>query len=368
VQVELTARAHETLEPAVRRVRNTMAELGGFVDVEDSRPLPGVEWALKVDRERAARFGADVTLLGQAVRLITNGIQLGEYRPDDADEEVDIRIRYPRDERNLDRLTGLRVPTRTGLVPISNFVTFEPQPRTGTLNRVDGRRVMTVAADVGPDRLVSEQVNRLRQALAGADLPDSVQVRFKGESEDQQAAASFLSKAFMAAVLLMLAVLVTQFNNFYQAFIILSAIVFATAGVLLGLLATGRPFGIVMSGVGVIALAGIVVNNNIVLIDTYNQHLRAGMAKRAAILKTAMQRRRPVLLTSITTILGLLPMVLKLNVDLVKGDIAYGAPSTQWWTELSTSIAGGLLFATLLTLFLTPCFLMLGRRKADSAG
>jgi multidrug efflux pump len=169
-------------------------------------------------------------------------------------------------------------------------------------------------------------------------------------------------------VLLMLAVLVTQFNNFYQAFIILSAIVFATAGVLLGLLATGRPFGVVMSGVGVIALAGIVVNNNIVLIDTYNQHLRMGLDKRAAILRTAMQRRRPVLLTSITTILGLLPMVLKLNVDLVQGDIAYGAPSTQWWTELSTSIAGGLLFATLLTLFLTPCFLMLGGRKAESAG
>lgn len=368
VRVELTARQYDSLEPAVRTVRNTMAELGGFVDVEDSRPLPGVEWALKVDRERAARFGADVTLLGQAVQLITNGIQLGEYRPNDADEEVDIRVRYPRDERNLDRLTGLRVPTRTGLVPITNFVTFEPQPRTGTLNRVDGRRVMTVAADVAPDRLVSEQVNRLRAALDEENVSDSVQVRFKGESEDQQAAAAFLSKAFIAAVLLMLAVLVTQFNNFYQAFIILSAIVFATAGVLLGLLATGRPFGVVMSGVGVIALAGIVVNNNIVLIDTYNQHLRSGLDKRMAILKTAMQRRRPVLLTSITTILGLLPMVLKINVDLVRGDIAYGAPSTQWWTELSTSIAGGLLFATLLTLFLTPCFLMLGRKRVNSAG
>ncbi len=368
IQLELAAQKYEVLKSAVRTVRSTMVELGGFEDVEDSRPLPGVEWALRVDRERAARFGADVTLLGQAVRMVTNGIPLGDYRPADADEEVDIRIRYPRDERNLDRLTGLRVPTRTGLVPIRNFVTFEPQARTGSLDRVDGRRVMTVKSDVTSERLVSEQVNRLRRALVDTELGESVQVRFKGESADQRDAAAFLSRAFIAALLLMLTVLVTQFNNFYQAFIILSAIVFASAGVLLGLLATGRPFGIVMSGVGMIALAGIVVNNNIVLIDTYNRHRAEGTETRPAILKTAMQRRRPVLLTSITTILGLLPMVLKLNVDLVHGDIAYGAPSTQWWTELSTSIAGGLLFATVLTLFLTPCFLMFQRRRAGSGG
>jgi multidrug efflux pump len=163
----------------------------------------------------------------------------------------------------------------------------------------------------------------------------------------------------------MLIVLVTQFNSFAQAGIILSAVVFSTAGVLLGLLITGRPFGVVMGGVAVIALAGVVVNDNIVLIDTFNRYRERGTDVRTAALRTAMQRRRPVILTSVTTILGLMPMVLTLTVDLVGRDIAYGAPSAQWWTQLSSGIAGGLALATVLTLILTPCLLMLSERAAD---
>jgi len=128
----------------------------------------------------------------------------------------------------------------------------------------------------------------------------------------------------------------------------------------LGLLITGQPFGIVMGGIGVIALAGIVVNNNIILIDTYNDMKAQGLAPKEAILRTAAQRMRPVLLTSITTVLGLMPMVFGLSIDIIGQDISIGAPSTQWWTQLSSAIAGGLTFATLLTLVLTPCLLMMG--------
>ena len=167
----------------------------------------------------------------------------------------------------------------------------------------------------------------------------------------------------MVALAAMALILITQFNSFYQAFLILSAVLFSTVGVFVGLLIFQRPFGVVMSGIGVIALAGIVVNNNIVLIDTYNQLVKRGLDKRDAILRTGVQRLRPVMLTTVTTILGLMPMVLEMNIDLINQKIEFGAPSTQWWSQLATAIAGGLAFATVLTLVLTPCLLMLGRNK-----
>ncbi|MGL6215171.1 efflux RND transporter permease subunit, partial [Billgrantia desiderata] len=153
------------------------------------------------------------------------------------------------------------------------------------------------------------------------------------------------------------------FNSLYQALLVLSAIVFSTAGVLMGLLINGQPFGIVMVGMGIIALAGIVVNNNIVLIDTYNELRRAGLAPYDAALEAGGLRLRPVLLTAITTVLGLMPMVLEINVNLFAPSLGFGAPSTQWWTQLSSAIAGGLVFATGLTLLLTPCMLVLWQRR-----
>ncbi|WP_419612753.1 efflux RND transporter permease subunit, partial [Thiolapillus sp.] len=151
----------------------------------------------------------------------------------------------------------------------------------------------------------------------------------------------------------------------YQAFLILSAVLFSTVGVFLGLLIFQKPFGVVMSGIGVISLAGIIVNNNIVLIDTYNVLRRSGMEATEAILRTGAQRLRPVLLTTVTTILGLLPMVLEINIDLFTPNIDIGSPSTQWWSQLATAVAGGLAFATVLTLVITPCMLALSARRAE---
>ncbi|WP_041382564.1 efflux RND transporter permease subunit [Spiribacter curvatus] len=350
----------DRLATGVEALRTRMSQLGGFADVEDNRPLPGIEWALRVDREQAARYGADVQLVGNAVQLVTNGVLIADYRPDNADDELDIRVRYPVADRSLESLGQLRVPTRHGQVPVSHFVDFEPSPKTGTLERINGQRVLTVNADVAAGRLVDERVQALRGSIADEPLPEGVSVRFKGEDEDQREAQSFLSVAFGVAVALMCIILLTQFNSVYQTVLVLSAIVLSTAGVLLGLMITQRPFGIVMGGVGMIALAGIVVNNNIVLIDTYNALRAQGQPVAEAIQRTAAQRLRPVLLTSVTTVLGLMPMVLKLNVDLLGRSIEFNAPSTQWWAQLSATIAGGLTFATLLTLVLTPCLLMLG--------
>jgi len=362
IQIRLATPDPDDLPDAVAGVRAAMERLGGFVDVEDTLPLPGVEWALDVDREEAARYGADVALLGQAVQLLTRGLEVAEYRPEDADEEVDIRVRFPATDRSLEQLEQLRVPTDRGLVPVRNFVTFSPVPQTGTIRRVDARRVATVSADAPPGVLVADRVEALRAALPDAGLPADTSWTFAGEDEEQREAASFLAGAFGAAVFLMLIILVTQFDSLHQAVLVLSAIVFSTAGVLLGLLATGRPFGVVMSGIGVIALAGIVVNNNIVLIDPYNDLRRRGADAAEAAMRAGAQRLRPVVLTSLTTILGLLPMVFAVNVDILGRDLQVGAPSTQWWTELSSTIAGGLAFATVLTLVLTPSMLVLGER------
>ena len=298
--------------------------------------------------------------IGSAVRLVTNGLVLATYRPEDVRDEVDIAVRVPNNWRELDQLQRQTINTARGQVPLSEFVNLEPGDKTGNIVRVDGQRTVTIKSDLAPGRQVDEMLRVLQEEMP--EPPEGVTVAFAGESEDQQQAASFLTTAFLVAIGLMLLILVTQFNSLYQTFLILSAIVLSTAGVLIGLLLNGQPFGIVMVGMGIIALAGIVVNNNIILIDTYNQMRRDGLSPYESALETGCLRLRPVLLTAITTVLGLMPMVLGINVDLLSPSLGLGAPSTQWWTQLSSAIAGGLGFATILTLLLTPALLVLGEK------
>ncbi len=354
--------SHAELQSGVNSVRERMEKLGGFVDVSDNQPLPGIEWRLEVDREQAARYGVDVATVGNVVQLVTSGLKLADYRPDDAEEEVDIRMRMPENVRNLDTLGQQMLATAQGPVPLSNFTRLVPAEKTGTIRRLDAQRTYTVEADVAVGLQPDERLKAFKASLA-EDPINNVTISFSGEDEDQQETMMFLAKAFILSVLLMALILVVQFNSLYQAALVLSAIVFSTAGVLLGLMVTARAFGIVMVGLGLIALAGIVVNNNIILIDTYNQMRRTGASPYEAALQTGKLRLRPVLLTAITTVLGLIPMVLGVNVDLMEPRLGLGAPSTQWWTQLSSAIAGGLTFATFLTLLITPCLLVLGEKS-----
>src|SRR6056297_72640 len=360
VNLELRSEDPQVLDAGVEAVYAMMDRIGGFTDVTDTRSLPGVEWRIDVDRSEASRFGADVSLLGQAVQLLTQGVEIAEYRPADADEPVPIRVRFPAEERTLAELGGLRVPTVAGLVPIENFVNLTPAPRTGTIRRVDQTRSAIIEANVAAGRLVNDQVEALGAELSEEGLPEGAQWSFKGEAEEQQAAIEFLAAAFVAAIALMFGILLLQFNSYYQALVVFTAIFFSITGVLLGLLVMGRPFGVVMGGIGMIALAGVVVNDNIVLIDTYNRLRGAGQSAREAALRTGVLRMRPVILTSVTTGLGLMPMVLALTVDFYGRDIVHGAPSTQWWTELSAAVVGGLTVSTVMTLVLTPALLVLG--------
>ena len=365
IRIELSARQPELLDDAVEKIRRSLVDIEGLVDVEDSRPIPGIEWRLTVDRAQAGRFGADVSSVGNVVKLVTNGIIVGDYRPDDADEVVDIRVRFPVNNRNIEQLDQLRVLTRNGQVPISNFVSRTPVRKTGTLERVNGTRVVRIESEVLQGVLPNTKVQEIRALLPGLEIDPAVTVKFRGQDEEQQAAAAFLSKAFGVALFVMLIILVTQFNSFYHAILILSAVVLSTIGVMIGLLVTGMPFSIVMTGVGVITLAGIVVNNNIVLIDTYAILRRTGMEPFEAILRTGAQRLRPVLLTAATTVIGLMPMVTGVGINFISREVQVGAPSTQWWAQLATAVASGLTFATILTLIVTPCMLAVGYRTSN---
>ena len=366
LQIEISSRYPELLQHAADQIHHALLQKKYLINIEDDSAKPGVEWQFQINRADAARYGADATLLGSSVQFLTNGLLLGSYRPDDVDDELDIRVRYPEHERSLSKLNDLRLQTLQGHVPVSNFVTLTPVPKKSAIKKVDSRIVMTVGADLAAGYNLSLLLPELEKELPNLNLDPRISLKIRGQNEDEQEAAAFLKNAFMVALAVMALILILQFNSFYQAFLILSAVVFSTAGVFIGLFISQSAFGIVMSGIGVIALAGIVVNNNIVLIDTYNVLKAKGLSTKVAILRTGAQRIRPVLLTTFTTILGLMPMVLKINLDFFNQTIEFGAPSTQWWAQLATAIAGGLAFATLLTLILTPCLLMLGSNVGES--
>ncbi|WP_320825286.1 efflux RND transporter permease subunit [Reinekea sp.] len=354
------------LRAAVGLVVNKMQADSRIKDVSDNRPLDGLEWRIDVDREAATRFGTDVATVGSSIRMITNGLKIGSYRPDDADDEVDIRARYPFNGRDLDQIDELTITVRGQQVPISNFIERSAQNKQGDLFRTDGKLTFNIEANLALGETVSVVVEDLGVDLKAlydsGELPANVAFRFVGDQQEQQDTMTFLGNAFLIALFAMFIILVTQFNSLLQATLILSAIITSTLAVFASIMVSGGTFGIVMSGVGIIALAGIVVNNNIVLIDTYNVIRKQGLAPVEAAMVTCAQRIRPILLTTITTILGLIPMVMQLTIDMVNRDVSVGAPSSQWWTQLSSAIAGGLTFATLLTLLLTPCLLILIER------
>ncbi|MGD8172936.1 efflux RND transporter permease subunit [Vibrio sp. TRT 21S02] len=357
-----TRQLHEQLDMAAKVVRHWADNNPAFENISDSSSKEGIDWQIDIRRDDASRFAADATTVGNTVQFVTNGLKIGDYLPDDATEEVDILVRYPEDKRDIGRFDELRVKTAAGMVPITNFARIVPEQKQDMIQRVDGHRVINIMADIQEGYNLALELPRIEQALSELDLPAGVEFKIRGQNEEQENSQAFLMNAFVVALVVMALILITQFNSFYQSFLILSAVLFSTVGVFAGLLIFQKPFGVIMSGIGVISLAGIVVNNNIVLIDTYNQLCKRGLDKREAILRTGVQRLRPVLLTTVTTILGLLPMVLEMNIDLINQKIEFGAPSTQWWSQLATAVAGGLAFATLLTLVLTPCLLMLGRQ------
>lgn len=361
IQIQLRGQDLDVLEAETRRIHEHVESIDGLVGVDDTAPVPGIEWELKVDRARAAMLGADVASAGAMVQLVTNGILVGKYRPYDVDDEVDIRIRYPAEDRGVEQLDHVRVSTSRGQVPISSFVERKAEPKVSSIFRQNGNRVMYVRANTSPGVIPDSKVKEIKDWLETANIDPSIDVVFRGSNEEQEESMAFISQAFVLALILMAVLLVTQFNSFYQAFLILSAVIMSTVGVLLGLLILDQPFSAIMTGVGVVALAGIIVNNNIVLIDTFNYLRREnpGWDLPRVIIVTGCQRLRPVFLTTFTTGFGLLPMASGVSIDLLAREIEIGGPVASFWVQLASAIVSGLTFATVLTLIVTPAMLML---------
>ena len=408
---------------AAATARQHFEETPGLVLIEDTRPLPGIDWQIDVDVEKAGRFGADVASVGAMVQLVTRGILLDTMRVDTSDEEIEIRVRLPREDRVLSTLDNLKVRTTEGLVPLSNFITRQPVPKLATISRVDQQRFYDVKADVAPglakvvttgpdggeERLAvvrdlslmegydgetytapngtgyglvtltgagsaealeaaledgarfvpinaNERIEVLTEWLQGDPLPASVSWEWTGDQEEQAESQAFLSSAFGAALGLMFIILLAQFNSFYNSVLVLLAVVLSTTGVLIGMMVMQQPFSIIMTGTGIVALAGIVVNNNIVLIDTYQEYSRY-MPRIEAIIYTTESRIRPVLLTTITTMAGLAPMMFGISLDFINGGYTIDSPTALWWKQLATAVVFGLGVATVLTLVVTPSLL-----------
>jgi multidrug efflux pump len=358
IQVQLSAPDPAALTPAAKMVAAVLAKHSDIRDLDDGQPLPGIDWKMTVDNAEAAKYGAGVNTVGSAVQLVTNGLKATEYRPVDSDKAVDILVRFPPERRSLDQIDDLRVQTQAGHVPIGNFVTRFPVQRVGYINRVNANRVMTVSANVAEGVQTAKIQEEIARELAQTDLGPGVGFKLKGEDEERAKAGAFLMKAFGTAIFLIFAILLAQFNRLTSVALVLSAVVMSTFGVLLGLMLMGQSFGVVMTGIGIIANAGVIVNNNIVLIDTYDRLRREGAAAYDAILETCRERARPVVLTAVTAILGVLPIAFGVNVEFLSREVTVGAPATQWWINLSTAIVFGLGFATVLTLVVTPAALM----------
>ncbi|MGJ8615724.1 MAG: efflux RND transporter permease subunit [Sulfitobacter sp.] len=422
VHLRLKSDSFVDLVTATALAREHFETTPGLTLIEDTRPLPGIDWQIDVDVEKAGRYGADVLTVGAMVQLVTRGLLLDTMRVDSSDEEIEIRVRLPENDRVLSTLDTLKVRTADGLIPLSNFITRTPVPKLAEINRVDQKRYLDVKAGVGvglmklvrtstvdgvevqetfaslrpaagdtdftaPDginykttsrtdlgqdvdlqaeansgalRLVpitaNERITEITKWLDQADLPLGISYEWTGDQEDQEESGAFLQSAFSAALGLMFIILLAQFNSFYNAALVLLAVVLSTTGVLIGMLVMDQTFSIIMTGTGIVALAGIVVNNNIILIDTYQEYERY-MPRIEAIIRTAQARIRPVLLTTITTMAGLAPMMFGLSLNFADGGYTIDSPTALWWKQLATAVVFGLGIATVLTLMVTPSML-----------
>ena len=280
-------------------------------------------------------------------------------RTDNSDEELEIRVRFPEKDRLLSTIDDLKVRTSIGLVPISNLISRKPVPKVDNIARINKSRVFDISADIKSGENANVQLKKIEEWLVTENpLPRDVNWSFAGEANDQAESQAFLTIAFSGALGLMFVILLAQFNSFYNSILVLLAVIMSTTGVLIGMLVMDQTFSVIMTGTGIVALAGIVVNNNIVLIDTYQQYI-SSMNKIEAIIRTVEDRIRPVLLTTITTMAGLTPMMFGLSLDFQNGGYSINEPTVTWWKQLATAIVFGLGFATILTLLLTPTFLAL---------
>jgi multidrug efflux pump len=365
ISVEVSGDDFHEVGRAAQMVQRELARIDGVTDLSDDYRVGRPEVRLRIDRGAAKRIGASTVQVANDVRTAVAGSKASALR--DGADEYDIVVELdPRYKSDLQSVLNLRVAGRedtspsTFAVPLSTVATATMIGGSGSIRHIDQRLVVTVQGDVEPgknENAVREAVGKkLAELQAGGELESGVALRLGGADDEQRAAQEFLSWAFMVAVALIALVLVSQFNRFSTMFIILFTVVLSLVGVLWGLILTGTPFGIIMTGLGVISLAGVVVNNAIVLIDYINQLRARGVPVDEAIVQAGLTRFRPVMLTAITTVLGLVPMAIGLTIDFGRARVLLGGPSAEWWGPMAIAVIFGLSFATILTLVMVPTF------------
>jgi multidrug efflux pump len=354
VNLEISGKDIHVLGELAAKIGKEIEDIPGLVDLKDNFVKGKPEIRVRVDKEKAALMGLDTYTVAYTVKTAINGVKVGVYR--EGKDEYDIIARLPdRDRHSLESLKRITVSGPKGEpIPLTSLAEITLSSGLGAIMRLDQKRVVTISGDVS-GRLANDVIQDIDTRLkTRIDWPRGYSYRFSGEQEEQAKSAAFLSKAFVAALFIIFLILVTQFNSFMTPFIILTSVLLSLIGVFLGLLITDTAFGVIMTGIGVISLAGVVVNNAIVLIDYYNQLKGRGMAAREALIKAGLVRFRPVMLTAITTILGLLPMATGISFDFRKVALDIGNESSQWWGPMAVAVIFGLAVATLLTLVVVP--------------
>jgi multidrug efflux pump subunit AcrB len=354
INIEIFGEDIFTLGELAARARKIIKDIPGLVDLKDNFVRGKPEIRVRVNKEKSALMGLDTYSIAYTVKSAINGVKAGVYR--EGKDEYDIIARLPkRDRQSIKSLKRITVSGPQGEpIPLTSLAEVHLGSGIGAIMRLDQKRVVTISGDVS-GRLANDVIRDIDARLSQQmDWPKGYRYQFTGEQEEQAKAQTFLSKAFFACIALILLILLTQFNSLITPLIILASVVFSLIGVFLGLLITGTAFGIIMTGIGVISLAGVVVNNAIVLIDYINQLMAKGLSSTEALLRAGAVRFRPVMLTAITTILGLLPMATGISFDFRKMAFDIGGESSQWWGPMAVAVIFGLGFATLLTLILVP--------------
>ncbi len=355
INIEISGDNFKILGFIAEQIKAKLAEIPHVTDIKDDyvKGLPSIK--VNIDRQRASLFQLTTSSIGFAIKTAYNGLDVSTYY--EGDEEYDIVVKLSKEDRNVvDILKKLMIPTPTGeIIPLTTLANIEYSGSVGDIVRINHSRVVTVSASIDKTKVTGSGVReKAAPLLAELELPPGYHIKITGEGEEQQEAQKFLSKAFIIALLFIFLILVTLFNSVTQPIIILTSVILSLGGAFLGLFVLKLPFGIIMTGVGVISLAGVVVNNAIVLIDYINKLRARGMELTQAVISGGATRLRPVILTAITTILGLLPMVTGISYDFHVMALSLTSESTLWWKSMAIVVIFGLMVSTILTLVVVP--------------
>ncbi len=354
VNVEIVGDDLAVMGEIARHIKNEVRTIPGIIDLRDDLELTRPEIHVVVDRVRAKLAGVDTRGIAQTVRTAINGTEATVYR--EGDEEYDVIVRLPESMRsNIEDLSQLTVVEKDGAhIPLTEVAQIQERGGAGSIRHKDQDRVVTVMAGAADGYLASNLLIEVQKKVDKIDVPAGYTVRYTGENADQQEAAEFLGFALLAALFVILLILVTEFDSIIQPVIILASVTLSLIGVLWSLIITNSPFGVIMTGIGVISLAGVVVNNAIVMIDYMNRLRAGGMELRESIVLAGLVRFRPVMLTAITTVLGLIPLVIGVSIDFVNLRVVVGGRSVEMWGPMANVISAGLIVATVLTLIVVP--------------